>query len=82
MQPPDGARHLAPPRPPLGTQIVATPTLGGLHHRYGFVAVPDPLSTRPYTPHETVSNYCGGHQHVSTTSSLPPIRIGLRPAPG
>lgn len=46
MQPPDGARHLAPPRPPPGTQIVATPTLGGLHHRYGFVAVPDPLSAR------------------------------------
>jgi transposase InsO family protein len=46
MQPPDGARHLAPPRPLLGTQIVATPTLGGLHYRYGFIAVPDPLSTR------------------------------------
>ena len=46
MQPPDGARHLAQPRPPPGTQIVATPTLGGLHNRYGFVAVPDPLSTR------------------------------------
>jgi Integrase core domain len=46
MQPPDRARHLAPPRPLLGTQIVATPTLGGLHYRYGFIAVPDPLSTR------------------------------------
>jgi hypothetical protein len=42
----DVARHLAPPRPPLRTQIVATPTLGGLHYRYGFIAVPDPLSTR------------------------------------
>jgi hypothetical protein len=36
MQSPDGARHLPPPRPPKGTPIVATPILGGLHHRYGF----------------------------------------------
>jgi len=36
MQPPDGARHLPPPRPPKGTRILATPILGGLHHRYGF----------------------------------------------
>jgi len=40
MQPPDGARHLPPPRPPPGTRIVATPILGGLHHRYGFAAAP------------------------------------------
>jgi hypothetical protein len=31
MQPPDGARHLPPPRPPKGTPIVAIPILGGLH---------------------------------------------------
>lgn len=40
MQPPDAARHLAPIRPPQGTQIIATPILGGLHHRYGFSTVP------------------------------------------
>ena len=39
MQPPDGAKHLPPCRPPKGTRILATPILGGLHHRYGF-AVP------------------------------------------
>jgi len=38
MQPPDGARHLSPPRPPPGTRVVAAPILGGLHHRYGFAA--------------------------------------------
>jgi hypothetical protein len=37
MQPPDGARHLVPLRPARGTRIAATPILGGLHHRYGFV---------------------------------------------
>jgi hypothetical protein len=42
LQPPDGARHLAPPRPPAGAQIVKTPILGGLHHLYGF-----PTTTRP-----------------------------------
>jgi len=36
MQPPDGARHLAPLRPPQGTRIAAKPILAGLHHRYGF----------------------------------------------
>jgi len=36
MQPPDGARHLPPPRPHPRTHIVATPILAGLHHRYGF----------------------------------------------
>jgi transposase InsO family protein len=36
LQPPDGAKHLSPPRPSPGTRIVATPILGGLHHRYGF----------------------------------------------
>jgi len=36
MQAPDAARHLAPPPPPSGTRIGATPILGGLHHRYGF----------------------------------------------
>jgi putative transposase len=36
MQPPDGARHLPPPRPPPGTPIAATPILAGLHHSYGF----------------------------------------------
>jgi len=40
MQPPHGARHRPPPRPPPGTRIVATPILGGLHHRYGFAATP------------------------------------------
>jgi transposase InsO family protein len=39
MQPPDGGRHLPPCGPPQGTRILATPILGGLHHRYGF-AVP------------------------------------------
>jgi len=38
MQPPDGARHLAPPRPASGTRITAIPLMGGLHHRYGFEA--------------------------------------------
>jgi putative transposase len=37
MQPPDGPRHLPPPRPPMGTPIAGIPILGGLHHRYGFV---------------------------------------------
>jgi putative transposase len=36
MQSPDGARHLAPPRPPKGTPIIGIPILGGLHHGYGF----------------------------------------------
>jgi hypothetical protein len=36
MQPPDGARHLPPPRPPKETPIAGIPFLGGLHHRYGF----------------------------------------------
>ena len=40
MQPPDGARHLPPPRPPPGTRIRAAPILGGLDHRYGFEAAP------------------------------------------
>jgi putative transposase len=39
MQPPDGARHLPPPRPPIRTRIAGIPILGGLHHRYGF-AIP------------------------------------------
>jgi putative transposase len=38
MQPPDGARHLPPPRPPKGTSIVGIPILGGLLHRYAFAA--------------------------------------------
>jgi hypothetical protein len=38
MQPPDGGRHLAPKQPMRGTRIAPTPILGGLHHRYGFVA--------------------------------------------
>jgi putative transposase len=38
MQPPDGARHLAPPRPARGTRITAIPLMAGLHHRYGFEA--------------------------------------------
>jgi hypothetical protein len=36
MQPPDGARHLPPRRPPAGTRIIGIPIFGGLHHRYGF----------------------------------------------
>jgi hypothetical protein len=40
MQPPDGARHLPPPRPSKGTRILGIPILAGLHHRYGFVAPP------------------------------------------
>jgi hypothetical protein len=38
MQPPDGARHLAPKRPTRGTRITTTPILGGLHHHYGFMS--------------------------------------------
>jgi len=43
LQPPDGPKHLPPCRPPKGTPILATPILGGLHHRYRF-AVPAPAS--------------------------------------
>ena len=49
MQPPDGARHLPPPRPPPGTRIRATSILGGLHHRYGFEAAPT-VSQRAHEP--------------------------------
>jgi len=48
LQPPDGARHLAPPRPPAGTRMVATPILGGIYQRYGFSAT----SRAPPTPIE------------------------------
>lgn len=48
MQPPDAARHLMPSRPPPGTRIIASPVLGGLHHRYGF-------SQRPEAPRPTAT---------------------------
>jgi len=52
LQPRDGARHLAPPRPLPGARIVATPILGGLHHRYGFRPLLGHHPRRSSGPHD------------------------------